>query len=61
MIDNEKNLMHLKTPLLYSHELSLANSPNEVLERNIFLKLDNCQPSGSFKIRGIGHLIQQVK
>ncbi|CAF0724486.1 unnamed protein product [Brachionus calyciflorus] len=50
--------MHLETPLLKSHEISLLNS-NNGFERNIYLKLDNCQPSGSFKIRGIGHLIKE--
>uniref|UniRef100_A0A3B3UJX4 L-serine ammonia-lyase n=1 Tax=Poecilia latipinna TaxID=48699 RepID=A0A3B3UJX4_9TELE len=26
----------------------------------VYLKMENCQPSGSFKIRGVGHLCQQV-
>lgn len=60
MIENNEICLHLKTPLLFSHELSLSNSPIDGKRRNIYLKLDNCQPSGSFKIRGIGHLIYQV-
>ena len=52
--------MHLETPLLKSHELSVKNSKTG-FERDVYLKLDNCQPSGSFKIRGIGHLIQEVR
>lgn len=41
--------LHLDTPLIESHPLSLASG------RRIFLKLDVLQPSGSFKLRGIGH------
>lgn len=54
---NELNKLHINTPLIRSHELSMENSNND-FERNIYLKLDNCQPSGSFKIRGIGYFIQ---
>jgi L-serine/L-threonine ammonia-lyase len=41
--------LHVDTPLIESHPLSLASG------RHIFLKLDALQPSGSFKLRGIGH------
>jgi L-serine/L-threonine ammonia-lyase len=41
--------LHVDTPLIESHPLSLASG------RRIFLKLDALQPSGSFKLRGIGH------
>lgn len=45
---------HLNTPLLESSALSkLAGTA-------VYLKMENSQPSGSFKIRGIGHLSQQV-
>ena len=37
--------LHLDTPLIESHPLSLASG------RRIFLKLDVLQPSGSFKLR----------
>jgi len=44
---------HIKSPLILSHELSLLNSDNENKSNiNVYLKLDNIQPSGSFKIRG---------
>ena len=41
--------LHVDTPLIESHPLSLASG------RRIFLKLDALQPPGSFKLRGIGH------
>lgn len=40
--------LHLDTPLLESHPLSLASG------RRVWLKLDALQPPGSFKLRGIG-------
>ncbi len=40
--------LHIETPLLESRALSLATG------RSIWLKMDALQPSGSFKIRGIG-------
>jgi L-serine/L-threonine ammonia-lyase len=40
--------LHLHTPLIESRPLSVAAG------RSIWLKLDNLQPPGSFKIRGIG-------
>lgn len=39
----------MQTPLIYSAPLS------KVAGRPVFLKLENTQPSGSFKLRGIGH------
>jgi L-serine/L-threonine ammonia-lyase len=44
--------LHIVTPLVYSEILS------EKTGHNIFLKLDALQPSGSFKIRGIGRVCQ---
>ncbi len=44
---------HVKTPLIRDFAASCPNSPH------LFYKLDNSQPSGSFKIRGIGHMIQK--
>ncbi|XP_016835332.1 serine dehydratase-like isoform X2 [Cricetulus griseus] len=45
---------HRVTPLLESWALSrVAGMP-------VFLKYENVQPAGSFKIRGIGHFCQQV-
>jgi L-serine/L-threonine ammonia-lyase len=48
-------LLHIKTPLLSSIELSKKSG------QSIYLKCENLQPSGSFKIRGIGKLCQQWK
>ena len=45
--------LHEKTPLIRSGKLSALAG------RDVLLKLDNLQPPGSFKIRGIGHLVQQ--
>lgn len=45
---------HRVTPLLESWALSrVAGMP-------VFLKYENVQPAGSFKIRGIGHFCQQM-
>lgn len=41
--------LHVQTPLIFSAPLS------KVANRPVFLKLENTQPSGSFKLRGIGH------
>ncbi|AIR90923.1 pyridoxal-phosphate dependent enzyme [Pseudomonas cremoricolorata] len=41
--------LHINTPLLESRPLSQATG------RRIWLKLDALQPSGSFKLRGVGH------
>ncbi|XP_073486334.1 L-serine dehydratase/L-threonine deaminase [Aquarana catesbeiana] len=42
--------LHLNTPLRNSVPLSKLSGTK------VYLKLDNAQPTGSFKIRGIGHL-----
>ncbi|XP_021488859.1 L-serine dehydratase/L-threonine deaminase isoform X1 [Meriones unguiculatus] len=42
--------LHVKTPVRDSMALS------KVAGTSVYLKMDNSQPSGSFKIRGIGHL-----
>lgn len=50
-----KHVMHTlynRTPLIHSHPLSRLSG------RNIFLKCESFQPSGSFKDRGIGALCQ---
>lgn len=46
---------HTVTPLLESWALS------QVAGTTVFLKCENVQPSGSFKIRGIGHFCQEVR
>ncbi|XP_029900664.1 serine dehydratase-like [Myripristis murdjan] len=45
---------HLNTPLLESTSMS------KLVGTSVYLKMESSQPSGSFKIRGIGHLCQQV-
>jgi len=46
--------LHVVSPLLHSQALStLAGGP-------VFIKLDNVQPGGSFKIRGIGLTMQEA-
>lgn len=42
--------LHIETPILYSEALSRH------VGTEIYLKLDNLQPSGSFKNRGMGHV-----
>jgi L-serine/L-threonine ammonia-lyase len=44
--------LHIQTPLLQSQCL------NQQLNKNIYFKLEALQPSGSFKLRGIGHFCQ---
>uniref|UniRef100_A0A674HNW1 L-serine deaminase n=1 Tax=Taeniopygia guttata TaxID=59729 RepID=A0A674HNW1_TAEGU len=45
---------HIVSPVLESLSLSKAAGTK------VFMKLENVQPSGSFKIRGIGHLCQDA-
>ncbi|KAF0685969.1 Aste57867_22221 [Aphanomyces stellatus] len=40
--------MHVVTPVIESRIIS------HLVNKKVFLKLDNCQPSGSFKMRGVG-------
>ncbi|XXH00609.1 methionyl-tRNA synthetase [Hypoxylon texense] len=51
--DPEPQKLYIETPCIPSEALSRAAGCN------IFLKLENLQPSGSFKSRGIGHLMYQ--
>ncbi|XP_061842936.1 serine dehydratase-like [Nerophis lumbriciformis] len=46
--------LHVNTPLLESVAMSKR------VGTAVYLKMENSQPSGSFKIRGIGHLCQQL-
>lgn len=46
--------LHRTTPLLESIPLSIASG------RRVFLKMENMQPSGSFKLRGVGHLCERA-
>lgn len=47
----DKLSLHKVTPLIYSKPLSSLTG------QNIYLKLDALQPSGSFKIRGVGRTV----
>jgi L-serine/L-threonine ammonia-lyase len=44
--------LHVETPLLRA-------PPELVGERTVWLKMDALQPSGSFKMRGVSHLVQR--
>lgn len=46
--------LHLQTPLLKSRKLSNKAGCS------VWLKLDNVQNSGSFKVRGLGYHCQKV-
>lgn len=48
------NLPYTESPLLHSLYLS------ELAGAQVFLKLENTQPSGSFKSRGLGNLVYQT-
>lgn len=51
--DSAMKPLHIDTPLLESLPMSKKTG------RHIFLKMDALQPTGSFKIRGIGYLCSQ--
>ncbi|KDO31456.1 hypothetical protein SPRG_04071 [Saprolegnia parasitica CBS 223.65] len=46
--------LHVVTPAIESRVLS------HLVKKKVFLKLDNCQPSGSFKLRGVGLACQRA-
>ncbi|RUS84806.1 hypothetical protein EGW08_007421 [Elysia chlorotica] len=50
---HEKQL-YVETPVILSHELTRKAG------YKVYLKLENLQPPGSFKIRGISHMIQKA-
>jgi len=47
-------VLHVHTPLLFSRPMS------DLLGRDVYIKLDAFQPSGSFKLRGIGYTCQKA-
>ena len=51
---------HIVTPLLKSTTMTKELSSFSSFQRNVYLKLDSVQPSGSFKIRGIGWTMQEA-
>ncbi|RHY56340.1 hypothetical protein DYB34_004783 [Aphanomyces astaci] len=48
------HVMHIVTPVIESRVLS------HLLKKRVYLKLDNTQPSGSFKLRGVGLACQRA-
>jgi L-serine/L-threonine ammonia-lyase len=46
--------LHVETPLLRSPYYS------SLLGRTVLMKLENLQPSNSFKIRGVGYMMLKV-
>jgi L-serine/L-threonine ammonia-lyase len=46
--------LHVRTPLIRSRALEA------LLAKRVYLKLENTQPTGSFKLRGIGRLCQKA-
>ncbi|CAL1537358.1 unnamed protein product [Lymnaea stagnalis] len=49
-----RDKLYIETPVLHSFPLS------DLTGMKVYLKLDNLQPPGSFKMRGISHLIQKA-
>ncbi|WP_429316426.1 pyridoxal-phosphate dependent enzyme [Paraburkholderia sp. GAS448] len=47
--------LHIETPLIKSRTLSLKTG------RTVLLKLEGLQPSGSFKLRGVGFACEEHK
>ena len=47
-------VLHVHTPLLFSRPMS------DLAGRDVYIKLDAFQPSGSFKLRGIGYACQKA-
>ena len=50
----EDGVLHVHTPLLFSRPMS------DLAGRDVYIKLDAFQPSGSFKLRGIGYACQKA-
>ncbi|PNF24302.1 hypothetical protein B7P43_G11907 [Cryptotermes secundus] len=55
--DSDERPLHIVTPLLRS----VALAKHLPMCKNVYLKMENCQVSGSFKMRGFGHLCQKLK
>lgn len=54
MNNPEERALHMATPLRESLALT------KIAGTTVYLKLESSQPTGSFKIRGIGHLCKTV-
>jgi len=48
--------LYIQTPLVRSLEVPMSIAPS----MDVYFKMDNLQPSGSFKDRGIGHMINTL-
>ncbi len=46
--------LYIQTPMLESREL------NQLMQAQVYFKIESVQPSGSFKNRGIGHMCQTL-
>ncbi|KAH9403841.1 hypothetical protein TYRP_015035 [Tyrophagus putrescentiae] len=57
MNSNTNNLIYVRTPLIESIPLRKYLPSG----RNIFLKLENTQPSGSFKMRGVSEVCRHAQ
>ena len=55
VINNDLPQVYVRTPLIESVVLKQFTAG-----RRIFLKLENCQPSGSFKLRGVSAQVKHV-
>merc|ERR1711892_472216 len=59
-IDNSMVLVKMNKPLHVVTPLIPSSALSTLAGRDVFLKLENVQPSGSFKIRGIGRTMQEA-
>ncbi|EGG22415.1 L-serine ammonia-lyase [Cavenderia fasciculata] len=69
-IDQNKHFLHINTPLIESLKLNSVINKTTTTDTTttttttdttkIWLKLDSAQPSGSFKIRGVGYHCSRV-
>jgi threonine dehydratase len=53
-MDVKKGSIHTETPLIFSSKLSALTG------EQVYLKLENTQPTGAFKLRGNGFHSQMV-
>ena len=52
--DASSKPLHVRTPLIESYAMS------QQAGFTVYLKLENTQPTATFKLRGIGYMIQKV-
>lgn len=53
--------IHVRTPLLRREAVARAPGDGGKDQRDVWLKMDALQPSGSFKLRGVGRCVQMAK